>query len=96
MTPGSTIESQMDIWLASSSGEVVTIKKLLNNEDFDVNQQSRDVTHDTLLHTAAYSGQQRVIDLLVDHGADVDASTSNSKRSIVFFIYLNAFRECHW
>lgn len=48
------------------------LKEILESREFDINMQTAN-SNGTLLHTAVYTGRQDIIDLLIQHGADVNA-----------------------
>lgn len=58
---------------AASRGSDEDVKRMLTKGKFDVN--SRDSSQWTPLHRAAHNGHAFTCDLLISHGADIDAQT---------------------
>ena len=63
-----------DLWTAARNGKIEDIKKCLKEDALDVNVKS---SNDglTALHYACRYGTRDIVELLLDHGADIEASS---------------------
>ena len=61
-----------DAKVAVGKKDYKCLKKILDTKEFDIDMQTPN-SNGTLLHTAVSTGRQDIMDLLIEHGADVNA-----------------------
>jgi ankyrin repeat protein len=70
----STKSKQIDLRNAARDGRINDVRKHLNNDN-TVNVNDKDHNGWTALHCACWHGHDDIAELLLDHGADIDATT---------------------
>lgn len=61
-----------DAKVAIGKKDYKRLEAILETREFDINMQTAN-SNGTLLHTAVSTGRQDIMDLLIKHGADVNA-----------------------
>jgi len=82
------IEQNEDIWAAAFFGNEGAVEKLLDG-GADVNAQNLAEGGDTLLHTAAFTGNAELAELLIARGADVNLAAAGG-RSVDYAVYVGS------
>ena len=77
---------QEDLWNAAINGRIEDVKKLLDDDTVDVNGKCG-YTDWTALHYACDAGHRDIVELLLDHGADIDATTNNNATPLMCACY---------
>jgi ankyrin repeat protein len=69
----------IDVWEAAALGNVIALRTCLENDDDSRVRRSSDGW--TPLHLAAFFGRDDAVTLLIDHGAPLDAHSTNALRN---------------
>lgn len=72
------------LFYAIYKNDVTTINRLLN--DFKMNVNDADVNGNTPLHVAVGRSHRRIVQLLIDHKCDVNATNKNGESILMFAI----------
>ncbi len=76
---------EMDQWEAAvEAGDIEQVSRMLSS-DFDVNADVNGIGW-TALHLAARDNNERLVRILLDAGAEVNAKTANGKTPIILLV----------
>ena len=78
-----TIDKQKNLLFVARNGRIEDVKKYLNDDTVDVNGKCPYGM--TALHCACLNGYRDIVELLLDHGADVEARTTNNNSTPLMF-----------
>lgn len=85
---GNCVESERRLLEAARAGDVDTARRLLRARPHLVNCRDLDGRHSTPLHFAAGYNRVRVVELLLQHGADVHAKD----KGYLFWLFFMMFK----
>ncbi|MBF0104212.1 MAG: ankyrin repeat domain-containing protein [Deltaproteobacteria bacterium] len=82
-----TCGAQMDLFSAAALGDTEQVRLILDQKTQDINA-SHDIIGGSCLHCAVLHGQTRVLETLLDHGADTECRDTDGNTPLILACYL--------
>jgi ankyrin repeat protein len=80
---GGTGDLVSPLYLAAQGGHTSCVRQLLSAKGIDINAHENAARGDTALHVAIKKGRVEIVELLVEHGADVNAVNHQNETGLM-------------
>lgn len=87
-----TTPAQQDLWNAVVAGDVDSVRTVVENNEVNVNAHSSD-SGATMLTVAVFLGHDEVVELLIDHGADVNMRNRDQATALHSAVFMGRARS---